>query len=48
MGVPAHKLTLEEYLAWENAQPDKNEYVRGEVFAMVGGRRMHGRIISNL
>lgn len=48
MGMPIQKLTLAEYIEWENAQPDRNEYVRGEVFAMVGGRRSHGRVVSNL
>lgn len=48
MGMPARKLTLQEYLDWENTQPDRNEYVRGEVYAMVGGRRTHGSIVSNL
>ena len=42
------KLTLEAYLAWENEQPEKHEFHRGEVFAMVGGRRAHGRVVSNL
>lgn len=48
MGTPARKLTLQEYLDWENARPDRNEYVRGEVYAMVGGRRPHGRVVANL
>ena len=42
------KLTLDEYLSWENAQPDKHEFHEGEVFAMVGARRIHGRVVSNL
>jgi Uma2 family endonuclease len=42
------KLTLEAYLAWENEQPEKHEFHRGEVFAMVGARRVHGRLVSNL
>lgn len=48
MAIPANKLTLAEYLDWENQQPDKNEFYRGEVFAMVGARRVHGCIVSNL
>jgi Uma2 family endonuclease len=46
--LPQPKLTLGEYMDWENAQPDKHEFYRGEVFAMVGGRRVHGRVILNL
>lgn len=42
------KLTLEAYLAWENEQPERHEYHQGEVFAMVGARRAHGRVVSNL
>lgn len=48
MGLPLRKLTLEDFLAWENEQLDRHEYYRGEVFAMVGGRRTHGRVIMNL
>lgn len=48
MGVPLHKLSLAEYMAWEAEQEGRNEFHRGEVFAMVGGRRGHGRIIANL
>ena len=42
------KLTLQEYLDWENAQPEKHEFHRGEIFAMTGGRRTHGRVMLNL
>lgn len=48
MEVPNRSWTLDDYIGWENAQPDRNEFVRGEVFAMVGGRRTHGRVVSNL
>jgi Uma2 family endonuclease len=48
MGLPAEKLSLAEFLAWENAQPTRNEFYRGEVFAMVGARRVHGTIVANL
>ena len=48
MALLQHKLTMDEFLAWENAQPERNEYHQGEVFAMVGGRRTHGRVVSNL
>lgn len=42
------KLSLEAYLAWEEDQVERHEFYRGEVFAMVGGRRSHGRVVSNL
>ena len=42
------RLTLEAYLAWENEQPERHEFHCGEVIAMVGARRVHGRVVSNL
>jgi len=42
------KLTLQEYLDWENAQQEKHEFVQGEIFGMTGGRRTHGRVLMNL
>lgn len=48
MGLPAAKLSLDDFIAWENAQADKHEFYRGEVFAMVGARRSHGCVITNL
>ena len=41
-------MSLQEYLSWEEQQPTKNEFHRGEVFAMVGARRVHGCVVSNL
>jgi len=38
----------EGYLAWEEQQAEKHEYVRGEVFAMVGARREHVVVAGNL
>jgi Uma2 family endonuclease len=48
MGIPLHKLSLSDFMVWEARQESRNEFHRGEVFAMVGGRRGHGRIIANL
>ena len=48
MGPPLLKQTLEDYLRWENEQPEKHEFHRGEIFAMVGGRRVHGCVVANL
>jgi Uma2 family endonuclease len=42
------ELTLQAYLAWEEGQPERHEYHRGEVFAMVGARRVHGRVVNNI
>lgn len=49
MGHPAAAgLTATEYLAWENTQPDKHEFLRGEVFAMVGATRKHVAVAMNV
>jgi Uma2 family endonuclease len=48
MGMPLHKMTLAEFLAWEDAQPDRHEFYRGETLAMVGGTARHNRVILNL
>lgn len=36
------------YLAWEETQADRNEYIAGEVFAMVGVRQSHNVATLNL
>jgi Uma2 family endonuclease len=48
MALPALEMTLDDFLAWENAQPTRHEFWRGEVFAMVGARRVHGLVVGNL
>ena len=46
--LPQPRISLDAYLEWENAQVEKHEFHRGEVFAMVGGRRVHGRVVGNI
>jgi Uma2 family endonuclease len=36
------------YLAWEDQQAEKHEYMAGEVFAMVGARREHVVVAGNI
>jgi Uma2 family endonuclease len=49
MNALAHpKISLADYMAWEEAQPERHEFYRGEVFAMVGAKRIHGCVVSNL
>lgn len=36
------------YLAWEETQPGRNEYVAGDVFTMVGVRQSHNVATGNL
>ena len=49
MGLPQEKpaFTRSDYLAWENEQPDRHEFVAGEVFAMTGVRDVHNVIAGN-
>ena len=48
MALPAPKLSLSDYLTWEYDQPERHEFFRGDIFAMVGARRVHGLIGENL
>lgn len=43
---PGHfpKLTPTEYLAWEEKQLDRHEYIHGEVYAKSGGTQNHSRV----
>jgi len=48
MAVPLKKLTLTDFLDWEETQTERHEFFRGETFAMVGGTARHNRVILNL
>lgn len=50
MGLPLSQtgFDADAYLTWEAEQPDKSEYVAGEVFAMVGVRRVHATVALNI
>jgi Uma2 family endonuclease len=48
MGLPLPRTTLADYLAWENGQAGKHEFFAGEIFAMVGARRVHGIVGLNI
>jgi Uma2 family endonuclease len=49
MGVPQPKMSLDDFLVWEDQQRDeRHEFVQGETYAMVGGRRVHGLVVMNL
>lgn len=41
-------LSAEEFLAWEETQTEKHEFVAGEVFAMTGARREHVVVSGNI
>lgn len=38
----------DEFLAWEREQPERHEFIAGEIFGMVGASLAHGRIVFNL
>jgi Uma2 family endonuclease len=48
MALPALEGSLNDFLAWENTQTGRHECYRGEVFAMVGARRVHSVVALNL
>lgn len=50
MGLPQTKPFFDAgaYLAWESEQPDRSEYIAGEVYAMVGVRREHATVAGNI
>lgn len=41
-------MSLDEYLRFERAHPERHEYVAGEVYAMSGATLRHSRIVQNL
>ena len=48
MGMPLQKMTLAEFLAWEEQMPERHEFYAGETFNRVGGTARHNRVILNL
>ena len=48
MGQVQPKFSLSEFMVWEETQTERHEFVRGEVFAMVGARRVHGLVSLNI
>jgi Uma2 family endonuclease len=40
--------SLEEFLRFEEAHPERHEYVAGDVYAMTGGTLRHSRIVQNV
>ena len=48
LAQPENRFDAAAYLAWEEAQPERNEYIAGEVFAMVGVRQSHNVATGNI
>ena len=49
MALPKTKpeFDVDAYMAWEDEQPERHEYLAGEVFAMSGGTDAHYTILLN-
>ena len=45
---PRRRMTLDEYLAFEEESPMRHEYVAGEVYAMSGPTTRHNTISLNI
>ena len=41
------KMSIEQYLEFENSSPGKHEYYKGDVFTMSGAKIEHNRIVKN-
>ncbi len=48
LAAPAPQFDADAYLAWEAEQPEKHEYLNGEVFAQAGASDGHVTIALNL
>ena len=48
MGHAQPIFSLDDFLAWEQTQTERHEFVCGEVFSMVGARRIHGLVSGNI
>lgn len=48
MGPPLARRSLADFLAWEEQQEERHEFVLGETYAMVGARRTHCEVAVNV
>lgn len=48
LAAPSPRFDAAAYLDWEARQPEKHEYLGGEVFAMAGASRAHATIALNV
>ena len=47
-GLSQPRFTYADYLVWEEAQPERHEYLGGDVFAMAGGSTAHNTLTGNM
>ena len=45
---PSTYISPEEYLCMERKAEVRNEYLNGEIFAMVGASRKHNLVVTNI
>ncbi|WP_326540643.1 Uma2 family endonuclease, partial [Pseudorhodoferax sp.] len=45
---PVSRFDFAAYMDWEAQQPERHEWVDGEIFAMTGARDAHNQIAGNL
>ena len=48
MGNALTRMSLQQFLDWEEVQAGKHEFHLGEVYAMVGAKRIHGLVCLNI
>ncbi|CAO3444713.1 Uma2 family endonuclease [Azospirillum sp.] len=49
MALRKHRrMTLDEFLVWEDRQDSRHEFLQGEIVAMVGGTVAHNQIAGNV
>jgi Uma2 family endonuclease len=48
LAAPQHTFSAADYLAWEDEQPERHEFLDGEVFAMAGAEDRHVTVGGNL
>ena len=48
VAAPGPRFDAPAFLAWEAEQPEKHEYLDGEVFAMAGASETHVTLAGNL
>jgi Uma2 family endonuclease len=46
--IPEHHVSVDEYLAFEEASPVRHEYVDGRIYAFAGGTSRHNLIALNI
>jgi Uma2 family endonuclease len=45
---PRHDFTPEQYLDFERGSSERHEYLDGDIYAMVGATKRHGKIVGNI